>query len=136
MAATLYTNGKKNMLNGTVILTTDTIKVVLSDHTDDTPVPATDEFLSDISTAGAIEETSPALTSKDVTAGVFDAADVTFTATAGDACDSFTILEDTGSAATSALILFDDAASGLPVTLGGDVTITWDAGANKIFNWS
>jgi hypothetical protein len=34
---------------------------------------------------------------------------------------------DTGNAATSRLIAYIDTASGLPVTLGGDVTVRWHA---------
>jgi hypothetical protein len=44
------------------------------------------------------------------------------------------IYKDTGTAATSPLIAYIDTATGLPVTPnGGDITVTWDNGSNKIF---
>lgn len=133
--AQLFVNGKENILDGTVDLLTENLACILLDHTDDTPVPATDDTLTDI-LAAAREETSPNLSGKTVAAGVFDATDVTFTATSGDACDSFILVQNSGVDSTSELILYDNTASGLPVTLGGDITIQWDSGANKIFNWS
>lgn len=64
-------------------LSTATIKLVFVDHADDTPAPTTDDFLDDI-LAGARVSTSGAFTSKTVTAGTFDAGDVTVTAVSGD----------------------------------------------------
>lgn len=64
--------------------------------------------------------------------GVVDANDVTFTATSGDQCEGILVFKNTGAAATDLLLFWWDTASGLPVTLGGDVTITWDNGANRI----
>jgi hypothetical protein len=52
----------------------------------------------------------------------------------GASCESIVVYKDTGSAATSPLVAFFDTATGLPVTPnGGDIIITWDSGANKIF---
>lgn len=134
MAASLFVNGKENILDGTVDLLTENLAAYLVDHGVDTPVPATDDTLADIT--GAFEETSPNLSSKTVTGGVFDCADAVFTGTTGNPCESFVIAQNSGVESTSELILFDDAASGLPVTLGGDITIQFDSGANKVFNWS
>lgn len=112
---------------------TDTIKVVGVDHGTDTPVPATDQFLSDI-TAGARIFTSAGLANKSGASGVFDADDITITAVTGASIESIVLYKDTGSAATSPLILYVDTATGLPFTPnGGDLTIQWDNGANKIF---
>jgi hypothetical protein len=60
---------------------------------------------------------------------------VTFTAVTGDPCEAIVIWQDTGVESTSRLIAYiDTASSGLPVTPnGGDITIAWDSGANKIF---
>lgn len=66
------------------------------------------------------------------TDGVCDANDITFTATSGDQCEGIVVFKDTGTATTSPLLLWWDTASGLPVTLGGDVTVTWDNGSNRI----
>jgi hypothetical protein len=82
------------------------------------------EFLSSVT---GIEETSGNLASKTVTAGVFDAADVTFTGTSGTAAAALVLYVDTGVAGTSRLIAYDDTITGFPVTLGGDVTVRWNA---------
>lgn len=78
---------------------------------------------------------SGAFVSKTVTAGVADAADLTFTAvTAGAACQALVIFKDTGTDSTSKLIAYIDTGAGLPVTPnGGDITVSWDNGANKIY---
>lgn len=135
MANALFTSYVNNMLTQAatqVDLDGDTIKAVLVDHGSDTPVPATDAFLSDIG-AGARIATSAALTVS-VSGRVVDIADVTFTAVSGASVESIVLYKDTGSAATSRLIAFIDTATNLPVTPnGGDITITWDNGANKVF---
>jgi hypothetical protein len=112
--------------NGCNIMTGN-VKAILVDGADVTYDPA-DEFLSAI-TAGGIEETSANMTGKTVTAGTFDADDVTFSATSGDNCEVVILYIDTGTAGTSTLVAFlnSSSISGLPVTLGGDVTIAWDA---------
>lgn len=133
MADALFAKGREGFLDGSIDWDTDTIKAVLVDHGTDTPVPATDQFLSDIS-AGARIATSAALSSKTVTDGVADAADITFSAVSGASVESIVLYKDTGSAATSRLIAYIDSATGLPVTPnGGDITVQWDNGANKIF---
>jgi hypothetical protein len=133
MANALYDLGRKAFLDGGIAILTDNIKVVLVDTATYTVNLATDEFLSDIP-AGERVATSTNLSSKTSTAGVFDAADVTFTAVTGDVSEALVIYKDTGTEGTSALIAYIDTATGLPVTPGGsDVTVTWDAGANKIF---
>lgn len=63
---------------------------------------------------------------------VLDASDVTFTGTSGDQCEGILVFQDTGTPTTSPLLFWWDSASGLPVTLGGDVTVAWDNGSNKI----
>ena len=81
----------------------------------------------------AHEEISGNFTLIDAAAdGVVDANDITFTATSGDQCEGILVYKDTGSAATYLLLFWWDTASGLPVTFGGDVTVSWDNGSNKI----
>ena len=67
--------------------------------------------------------------SKTFTLGVFDGADVTFTAVTGSQAVSLVLYIDTGSTATSPLVAFINASvTNLPVTPnGGDITITWNA---------
>lgn len=135
MANALFAKAKESFIsaNPVIDLDTDDIKVVGVDHGTDTPVPATDQFLADI-TAGARIFTSGNLASKTVAGGVFDAADITITAVSGASVEDVTIYKDSGVAATSPLIAFLDTGTGLPFTPnGGDVTIQWDSGASKIF---
>lgn len=133
MTNALYAKYRQKALEGGVAWLTDNIKAILVDNADYTVNLSTHEFLSDVP-SGAREETSGNLASKSSTLGVADAADVTWAAAAGDPCESVVIYKDTGSAATSPLIAYIDTATGLPVILnGGDVTVVWDNGSNKIF---
>lgn len=141
MANALFAKFKETILNPGTLGTTsgdavdlidDNIKCVLVDHAVVTPNVATHDFLDDISSA--VIATSGNLASKSVTGGVFDAADVTFTSVSGDSCESVVIYKDTGTASTSMLIAYIDTATGLPITpSGGNITVTWDDGASKIF---
>lgn len=135
MANALFAKAKESFIsqNPSIDMDTDDIKVVGVDHADDTPVPATDQFLSDILAAARVMTTAN-LSSKTVTGGVFDAADETTSGVTGDVFESLVIYKDTTVEATSPLIAFIDTGTGLPFTPnGGSVTIAWDAGASKIF---
>lgn len=134
MANSLFDKGREAFLTGAINMSSVNVKLILVDHGVDTPNVATDDFLNDI-TAGARIATSGNFTSKTVTNGVFDAADVTLTSVTGASCESIVIYNDTpATEATKHLIAYIDTATGLPVTPnGGDITIVWDSGANKIF---
>jgi hypothetical protein len=138
MANALYAKYKEALLsqNPSVDLDTDTVKVALVRGY--TPALSTHQYLSDVTGGGGgTVVASATLGTKTVTGGVFDAADVTFSAVAtGDPCGHLVLYKDTGSAATSPLIACIDTATGLPVTPnGGDITITWDSGASRIFRF-
>ena len=133
MANALYDKGREFCLEGAIAWLTANIKVVSIDEDDDVPVLTTDDFLDDI-LAGAREFTSGNFASKTSTDGVADAADITFTAVTGATVEAIVIFLDTGTAANDLLIAYIDTATGLPVTPnGGDITVAWDGGANKIF---
>ena len=133
MANALYDFGRQGFLEGTIDWDTDTIKAVLVDTALYTVNLATHDNLDDVP-AGARIATSGALGSKTVTAGVADAADATFTAVTGASIEAIVLYKDTGVESTSRLIAYIDTATGLPVTpSGGDITVAWDNGANKIF---
>ena len=134
MANALFDAYRENCLDSSAPdLSSLTIEAIGVDHADDTPVPATDDFLDDIGAAARVGIWTP-FASKTITAGVFDAADITDTAQSGDPYESIVIYEQSGSDATADLIAFIDTATGLPFTpSGGDVTIQWDSGASKIF---
>ena len=132
MANALYPSFKELLLGGDIDLAADTIKVALIDTGTYTYSSAHD-FYNDVS-AGVVG-TPQTLGSKSITAGVFDAADVTYTAVSGSTVEAYIIYKDTGNVATSPLIAYlDTGQTGLPVTPnGGDITITFDSGASKIF---
>lgn len=133
MASALYDLGRKKFADGDIDLLADNIKVTLIDSNDYIENLSTDEFYGDIPAAAKVAE-SGNLINKDTTAGTFDAADITFTSVTGDVCEALVIWKDTGTPSTSPLIAFIDNATGLPVTPnGGDINVTWDSGANKIF---
>jgi hypothetical protein len=112
---------------------TDNIKAVLVDATEYTPNLATHQYLSDIPSGGRVA-TSANLAGKTATAGVADANDIAFIAAAGDPSEYMVLYKDTGTATTSALIALIDTATGLPATPNGtDITVQFDAGANRIF---
>src|SRR5690348_12249808 len=117
MATALYDLGRQAFLEGTVAILTDNIKAVLVNIAGGhyTVNLATDQFLSAIASGDRVA-TSGNLASKTSTAGVFDAADVTWSAVTGSACGAIVLYKDTGVAGTSPLIAYIDNATGLPVT--------------------
>lgn len=133
MANALFDPGREGILDRTIDMTAATVKAQLLRGY---AFSGSDKFLSDITGAGGVLiGAAVALTGKSYSGGVLDAADLTFSAVAsGAAATAILLFNDTGSAATSRLIGFIDGATGLPVTPnGGDINVTWDNGANKIF---
>lgn len=129
----LYGLARAAFLGGDIAWDTDDIRCVLVDTADYTVNIDVDEFLSDVP-EGARVATSGAFTSPTVTLGVADAADIVLSSVTGDVSEAIVIYVHTGSDATARLIAYIDSATGLPVTPnGGDITIQWDNGANKIF---
>jgi len=131
MANKLYPKGKEHLLAKDIDMADDTIKVVLVDVADYT-YSDNHNALNDIPSAARVATAT--LASKTITNGVFDAANVTFLAVTGDPSEALVIYMDSGVESTSYLIAYIDTATGLPVTPnGGDITVTWDDGASKIF---
>jgi hypothetical protein len=129
MANVLYTKGKEGILDGTIDLNSHDILAILVDGADYTPTLATDSVLADIPILGRVA-TSSALQTPTCTNGVFDADDITLSAVTGDKFEYIVLIDDTA----NRLIALIDTASGLPCTpSGADITITWPAGASKIF---
>lgn len=134
MADSWYTLGKQNLLDGNVDMNDDNLKTVLLDEADYTINLTTDNDLADIPSAARVATSSNMTTT--VTNGVFDAQDITYSSVSGDQSESLTIYKDSGVESTSFLLINIDAATGLPVTPNsGDITVTWDSGANKIFSF-
>ena len=143
MANALYGLGRQGFLSGTIDWDTDNIKVLLIDATDYTVSIDVNQYCNlDTIVAGArvTNGLSANLGTKTVTLGVADAADITLSTVSGEQCEAIVIFKDGGgggvsqSGTTDLLIAYIDTATGLPITPnGGDITISWDAGANKIF---
>ena len=132
MANALYDTGREAFLLGDIDMAVDTIKAVLIDTGVYTVNLATHDFYNDVS-AGAVG-TPVTLTSKTTAAGVFDAADTTFTSVTGATVEALIIYKDTGTPSTSQLIAYIDTGTGLPVTPnGGDILISWSSATERIF---
>lgn len=133
MANALFDKARQRFLEGQFNWNTDTIKAVLVDTGTYTVNLSAHEFLADVG-AGARISTSGAFTGKATTGGAADANDITFTSVSGSSVEAIILYKDTGADATSPLIAYIDTATGLPITPnGGDIIVTWDNGANKIF---
>ena len=127
MASAIYPKFKQKLMEGSINIPSDTIKIALVD-TGTYTYSASHEFFSSIT---GVVGTPVTLSNKTVTSGVFDADDAVFSAVSGASVEAVVIYKDTGSAATSPLIIFIDGISVTPN--GGSITIQFDSGANKIF---
>lgn len=139
MANALFAPGREGFLDGSIDWDTAGIGVALvrgytfvSSH----------KFVSDVTGAGGTLHVNGTLASKTVTNGTADAADVTFSAVAANASAHSVLIYQrsavTGGADVAAtaqrLIAWIDTGTNLPVTPnGGDVTIAWSNGTDKIF---
>lgn len=133
MSTFVYPKALASLMAADIDLPADTIKIVLVSGA--YTATTTHEFLSDVG-AGHRIATSPALSTKAVTSGVFTADDPTFTAVAsGPAVRGWVAYVDTGVEATSRLLCYvDRRADSVPleiITNGGNVTLTMPAG--KVF---
>jgi len=136
MANRFFNSFRNNLLDSSPATATDrvdfidgTIKAVLLDEGAYT-YSATHSHYSD-AVAGAIgtPQTIGSPTVGSLGVGIFDGADVTFTAVTGASVESILLFQSNGGANTTwpLIGIIDTVSSGLPVTPnGGDITITWD----------
>ena len=127
MASAIYPKFKETILQGGVNMSSSTIKVamVTSAYT----YSATHQFYSSVT---GVVGTPATLGNKTFTNGVFNADDVTFTNVAqGSTVNAIVIYEDSGSAATSDLIVYIDGLNIL--TNGGNITLQFQDIAPFIF---
>ena len=130
MANVLYDAGRAAFANAAVDWDTDTIKMALV--TSGYTFSQTHDFFNDVTNV----ITTATLASCTNTGGILDAADTVLTSVAGGSTGAYIVIyKSTGTDATSALLLYlDTFTSGMPVvTNGGNITIQWDNGTNKIF---
>lgn len=133
MSNAIFDKARQGFLDGQIAWSTNNVKAVLVDTGLYTPNLTSNQYLSDIP-SGARVATSANLASKSSTSGVADAADITFTAVSGASCEALVLYQDTGTSTSSRLIAYLDTVTGLPITPnGGDIVVSFDNGANKIF---
>lgn len=134
----LYGLAKQSLLSQSpsIDFDTDTIKaaLVISGYTANTATNGHQYF----SSVGTNAVATATLASKTVVGGVFDAADVTFSSVTSstNTINQIVIYKDTGTAASSPLIAVIDSTSSGSIAItpnGGDITVSWDNGASKIF---
>jgi hypothetical protein len=128
MANALYPQGKAGIMRGDIDLLADTIKFVIVDLADYT-YSSTHEYLADIPSGARVAITS-ALSSKVIEDTAAFKSDNAIAATVtGDEIEAIVMFKDTGDAATSRLILFQDTGlTGAPLTPdGSDVRISMNA---------
>lgn len=142
MANALYGKGRGHFLDADIDWSVGDIKLLLYDASQ-APDIDVDEWCNK-DTIPDVDRVTNGLSgnfaSKTSTLGVADADDVVLTTVTGNEVVGFVIALDGGdglvsqSGTNDALIADIDTATGLPVTPnGGNITIAWDAGANKIF---
>ena len=132
MANALYPKAKEAFLNGAINMAANTITLALVD-TGVYTYSTSHQFRSDVSNSAIISTAT--LSNKTITSGVFDADDATFTSVSGANCEALIIFADTGVQGTSRLVAYIDSATGLPILPnGGDITVAFSSGANKIFS--
>jgi hypothetical protein len=133
MASGLFDSGRNRFARGDTLWKASagsTIKCALIDSGVTVPNLATHTTMSDLRTA--VVGTDGAMTLLDPTAGVVDANDVTFSAVTGNSVEGIVIYHEvSASDANRFLLAWEEFTAVTPN--GGDITIQWDSGANKIF---
>ena len=141
MANAVFPKAKEGFLDGSIDLDTAVIKVALvRGYT----YNSAHDFVDDVTGAGGtLHATSAALANKTVTNGVFDADDITFTTPSTDSNDHSLLVFQASAvgggsdvaASSQRVIAWIDTGTGIPIKpAGGDITVVWDSGANKIFS--
>lgn len=134
----MYDNAKErfiaqaNAVGGAVDLATTDVRAQLIDDGMYTANFATDIDDADVAAAAEISDLAAGLGTKTTSAGVFDAADDTFTSVSGATIESTLVYEfDAIEANAELFVLLDNGGATTPN--GNDINIVWDAGANRIF---
>ena len=125
MANLLYPKWKEALLQASANSSlTGTVKVALVD-TGTYTYSASHEFLSSLS---GVVGNAQTIGTKTYTNGVFDGADVTYTAVTGATVEALVFYIDTGTAGTSRLVAYiDTGVTNLPITPnGGDINLSFN----------
>jgi len=106
MTMNLYEQARQSFANGEINWSSDVIKMLLVDTGLYTPNLLTNRYFSHIPTDAIVATAT--LAGKTATNGECKANDVVFQNVSGNTVESFVIYKDTGTGATSPLILFND----------------------------
>jgi hypothetical protein len=132
MANALYDGGREGFLDGSIDWDTDDIRVM--GLTSAQAFSAAHKFVSDLTAGNIVVRAAAGVAGKTVTAGVANHSTLTLSAVTGSAIARLVYYKFNASDAAARLICYIDTATGLPVTPnGGDITVTPDTGANKLF---
>lgn len=131
MATIVHTDWLNGMLgnptHSVIDINTDNMDVSLLDATDSGTITASFVDYAEVN-AAVVVATTDLPTVSSITGGVVTLTGaVTFSAVSGDAADYLAAWKNSGTPATSPLMItWDSASTGLPVTPnGGDITATW-----------
>lgn len=136
MANTLYDYGRKRLLEGDLDWPNATINCVLVDSANFTPnfAESGSQFYSAISGGSGLVAGPQTLSSPAIVNGAADAGDVTFANVTGASIEFIILYVVVTDASDSWLLVHIDTATGLPITPNsGDIIVTWDNGANRVF---
>jgi hypothetical protein len=142
MSNALYGKGRNHFARGDIhwVGGGDTIMCTLVDTLSYVLAIDDDSYMNLDTVPTAARISTVQLMTLDPVLGVCDANDLTFPLVEGNPSEALIIWKDGGgggvtqSGITDLLIAYIDSATGLPVTPnGGDVTVRWSDGANKIF---
>ena len=138
MANALFDFGRGAFLQGNHVWATDAARLHLHDEGVIVPNLTTHEDLADV-VSGMVHESANFTyvdqTTADLDDGIGDADQVDLTSVSGATVESIVIYRETGVDTTSTLLVYIDVVTpAFPFTPnGGDVSVVWDNGANKIF---
>jgi len=130
----LYTKGKQKLLEGSIDLINDDIRVALVDTGVYTANLSIDDYFSDVPDNAVVATAN--LDNRSVTDGIFDADDTTFLSVpaTSNTIELIVILKWTGNSETSPVLGHVDTANGLPtIPNDGNITIIWSEDTSKIF---
>ncbi len=128
----LYGLAREAFLGGDIQWDADDIRCILIDTEQYVVDIDTHQFLNSIP-VGARVATTTQLQSPTTTLGIADADDITVVNVTGVSTEAIVIYTHTGIETTARLIAYIDNVGVSLVPNGGNVTINWDNGLNKIF---
>jgi len=128
MANGMYTAGITGIMNGSIDLDSNTINAVLVNTANYTVNLSSHTVLADV--PASARKGTRTLTGKTVSGGVFDASDLSINGVNADDVNAIIIYKESS---TALIAYIDTGFSATGALANNTVTITWNAGTNKIF---